>query len=154
MVQPNLVTGFHLSRRETSQWMRTRDSATSWRRGGGQRKGAHRCSQHCCQVWALQLVHWCLDFSLNWGADAGWSEVDKHQSPRNIIHWWVMNPYKVKAGCCGWKMLNNCVFISYKAIPICIAKEHFQPAVFLLLGQMLSFDYFPLMFFKAVAFLN
>lgn len=105
----------------------------------GWREGADRPSQPSSQVWALWLGHLS-----GGGAVAGRNGRTNIRLQEHQLHWWVMQLYKVKAGCCGWKMQNNRVLIRVtKPWPYAPAKKHFQPAVFHLLGQMLSFDSTP-----------
>lgn len=157
MVQPNLVRGFLLSRRERNITVNENQRQRYFleERQWGQRKGAGRGAQHCSQVWALQLVHRCIDSSLGRSSRCGSERGGQTPgSKERQLHSWVTKPYKVKAGCCGWEMQNNCVFLRVtKHGPYAQAKEHFQPAVFPLLGQMLSFDFFS-MFFCGSCFLR
>lgn len=125
MVQPNLVRGFLLSRRERNITVNENQRQRYFleERQWGQRKGAGRGAQHCSQVWALQLVHRCIDSSLGRSSRCGSERGGQTPgSKERQLHWWVTKPYKVKAGCCGWEMQNNCVFLSYKTWPICTGK--------------------------------
>lgn len=85
MVQPNLVRGFLLSRRERNITVNeNRDSTTSQRRGSGARGKGQMCSQNHSQVWTWQLVHGCLNFSLHLRSRCLLEWGGTRQAPRNI----------------------------------------------------------------------
>lgn len=151
--------GFLLSRREreTSQSIWTENRRWCYfleERPGARGKGwtevpspVPRCG-HCS---------WCTHaLTSPWREDAYWSGEDKRRGTSTSL----MMSHEIlqsQSSLLRLKNANDCVFIRVrKHCPYACVKEHFQPAVFPLLGQMLSFDFFflSLMFFMAVAFLD
>lgn len=159
MVQPNLVRGFLLSRRERNSTVNeNRQHYFSKQKKWGQRKRADVLPEPFPGVDTTAGARMRMPQPQPPSEEQMFVGVGWHMpgSKKHQLHLWVMKPDKVKAGCCGWKIQNNCVFIRVTKHCSCApTKEHFQPAVFPLLGQMLSFDLFsPLMFLMAVAFLD
>ena len=68
--------------------------------------------------------------------------VGRTNPKENQLHWRVMKPFKVKACCCGWKMLITVFRRVRKHCPYSHAKEYFQSPVFPLLGQCWALIFF------------
>ena len=158
MVQPNRVRTFLLSRRDIT--VRTEN----WRqrkfleRPGARGKGWTRMGD------GLQAPSPGVGTAA--GAPMPWLQsqpgekmlvgMGRTNPKEHQLHWRVMKPFKVKAGCCDWKMPTTVSFSELENI----AHIHMQRSIFNLLyfpclgnAELWFFYwYFSLMFFMAVAF--
>lgn len=158
MVQPNLVRGFLLSRRERNITVNeNRDSTTSQRRGSRARGKGQMCSQNHSQVWTWQLVHGCLNFSLHLRSRCLLEWGGTRQAPRNISFadesW---NPTKSKQVVVVEKFKTTVSSSELQNIAhVHPQRNMFNPLYFPCLGKCWALIYFsPLMFLMAVAFLD